>query len=270
MSPVSARVHPTALVDPAATLGADVVVGPFCVIGPRVVIGDGSVLHSHVVVDGDTTIGARARIFPFASVGHAPQDLKYRGEASRLVVGDDVTIRENATLNPGTEGGGLLTSVGNRCAILAGAHVAHDCRVGDGVILVNNAMLAGHCVIGDHAIIGGGSGLHQFVRVGAHAFVGGLSGVENDVIPYGSVIGNRAHLGGLNIVGLKRRGFDREQIHTLRRAYRMLFANEGTLMERVEDVAAEFADAPHVLEIVDFIRAGTDRAVCMPRNGREA
>ncbi|HEX2727372.1 MAG TPA: acyl-[acyl-carrier-protein]--UDP-N-acetylglucosamine O-acyltransferase, partial [Beijerinckiaceae bacterium] len=161
--------------------------------------------------------------------------------------------------------GTMATIVGDRCFFLANSHVAHDCRVGSNVVLTNNVMLTGHCKIGDFAIIGGGAGIHQFVRVGPHAFIGGLSGVENDVIPYGMVLGNRAHLAGLNIVGLRRRGFSREQIHDLRRAYRLLFANEGTLAERVEDVAEEFAKHPIVHEILDFIRDGNDRAICTPR-----
>jgi UDP-N-acetylglucosamine acyltransferase len=170
-------------------------------------------------------------------------------------------------MNPGTAGGGGITEVGDHGLFLTQSHVAHDCKIGSHVIFSNNVMMAGHCNVGDYAILSGGAGIHQFVRIGAHAFVGGLSGVENDVIPYGMALGNRAHLAGLNIIGLKRRGFDREQIHALRRAYRLLFANEGTLQERLEDVAQEFHDHPQVQEVVDFIRAGADRAICTPRNG---
>ena len=180
-------------------------------------------LVSHVSLAGDTTVGARTRDFPFASIGHPPQDLKYRGEPVRLVIGEDCTIREGVTMNPGTAGGGSETIVGAALVFLANAHVAHDCRIGKGVILSNNVMLGGHCQIGDFAIIGGGAAAHQFVRIGAHAFVGGLAGVENDVIPFGIALGNRAALAGLNVVGLKRRGFSHEAIHELRRAYKMLF-----------------------------------------------
>ena len=259
------EIHPTAVIDPAAEIGAGVTIGPYCVIGPNVKLGEAVVLQSHVVVDGNTEIGARTKIYPFASVGTPPQDLKFRGEPSRLVVGSDTVIREHVTMNPGTEGGGMLTSVGDRCLFMVGAHVAHDCRVGNDVILANNATLAGHVSIGDFAILGGLCALHQWVRVGAHAFVGGMSGVENDVIPFGSVIGNRAHLGGLNIVGLKRQGFPREQIHALRKAYRMLFADEGTLLERVDDVDRTFSDEPLVQTIIDFIREAADRSLCTPR-----
>lgn len=258
-------IHPTAIIEDGATLGEDVRIGPFCVVGPHVVLGEGSTLVSHVALSGHTTIGPRATIFPFASVGHPPQDLKFKGEVSTLAIGADCTIREGVTINPGTEGGGLKTIIGDRCAILANAHVGHDCRIGNNVVIVNNVMVAGHVTIGDFAILAGGSAVIQFARVGQHAFVGGLSGLENDLIPYGLAMGNRAHLAGLNLVGLKRRGFDRGTIHDLRRAYRLLFAQEGTLKERVEDVAAEFAGHPVVHEILDFLREGGDRAICVPR-----
>jgi UDP-N-acetylglucosamine acyltransferase len=173
-------------------------------------------------------------------------------------------------MHTGTAHGTMKTTVGDRCFFLAYCHVAHDCRVGNNVVMTNSAMIAGHCKIGDFAIIGGGAGLHQFVRVGPHAFIGGLSAVENDVIPYGMVLGNRAYLAGLNIIGLRRRGFSREDIHDLRRAYRLLFANEGTLAERVEDVAEEFAKHPVVHEILDFIRSGSDRSICTPREAVSA
>ena len=265
----SGSIHPSAIVATGARLGRGCDIGPFCVIGANAELGDGCMLHSHVVIAGDTRIGARSKIFPFASVGHMPQDLKYRGEASRLTIGDDCTIREGVTINPGTQHGGLLTTIGDRCTLLANVHVAHDCNVGNDVILVNNVMLAGHCQIGDFAILGGGSALHQFVRVGAHAMIGGLAGVENDVIPYGMALGNRASLAGLNLIGLRRRNFSREAIHDLRRAYRLLFAIEGTLKERVEDVAAEFAAHEQVHEILDFLRIGGDRAICMPREAKD-
>jgi UDP-N-acetylglucosamine acyltransferase len=262
-------IHASACVEPGAQLGEGVEIGPFCHIGPNVVLGDGVRLISHVSIAGVTNIGARTRIFPFASIGHEPQDLKYRGEPVCLRIGEDCIIREGVTMNPGTAGGGSQTIVGARCAFLANAHVAHDCKLGDDIILSNNVMLAGHCQIGDFAILSGGAAAHQFVRIGAHAFVGGLAGVENDVIPYGIALGNRAALAGLNIVGLKRRGFSRESIHDLRRAYRALFAPEGTLKERLEDVAAEFASHAEVQQILDFLREGGERAVCTPRAGKE-
>jgi UDP-N-acetylglucosamine acyltransferase len=262
-------IHASAIVEPGAKLGSGVSIGPYCHIGSEVELGEGVALVSHVSISGTTTIGARTRIYPFASIGHPPQDLKYRGERVRLIVGEDCVIREGVTMNPGTAGGGFETAVGARCVFLAHAHVAHDCKLGNDVLLSNNVMLAGHCQIGDFAIFSGGSGAHQYVRIGAHAFIGGLTGVENDLIPYGLAIGNRAILAGLNIVGLKRRGFSREAIHDLRRAYRALFAPEGTLKERVEDVSTEFAHNEQVLQILDFLREGGDRAICVPRVGRE-
>ncbi len=263
-------IHPAAVVEKGARLGEGVTVGPFCHVGAHVELADGVELVSHVAVAGRTQIGARTRIFPFASIGHQPQDLKYHGESSTLSIGADCLIREGVTMNPGTEGGGMMTSVGERCTFLANSHVAHDCRMGDDVILSNNVMLAGHTRVGHFVILGGGSAVHQFVRIGDHAFIGGLAGVENDVIPYGMALGNRAYLAGLNLVGLKRRGFSREAIHDLRRAYRLLFAAEGTLKERVEDVAEEFATHPQVHEILDFIRDGNDRAIVTPREVKDA
>ena len=264
-----AVIHPTAIIAEGATLADDIEIGPYCVIGSDVTIGTGGKLHSHVVVDGKTTIGTNVEIFPFAAVGLQPQDLKFEGEDVGCVIGDFVNIREYVTINPGTKGGGGITRIGNHCHLMVGAHIAHDCVVGDHVILVNHATLAGHVEVGDHAIIAGMSAVIQFARVGEHSFVGGMSGLENDLIPFGSAIGNRAHLGGLNIVGLKRRGFSREQIHNLRHAYRLLFADEGTLSERVADVAEMFADDENVMKIIDFIRKDTKKALCTPRSQKD-
>jgi UDP-N-acetylglucosamine acyltransferase len=258
------EVHPTAIVESGARLGEGVRIGPFCLVGKDVALADGVELVSHVAVAGRTSIGAGTRVFPFASIGHQPQDLKYKGEPSTLEVGSDCLIREGVTMNPGTDGGGMKTVIGNSCAFLANSHVGHDCQIGSNVIFSNNVMLAGHVSVGDFAILGGGAAVIQFSRVGAHAFLGGMSGLENDLIPYGMALGNRAHLSGLNIIGLQRRGFSREDIHALRRAYRLLFADEGTLMERLDDVEKEFSGHTIVKEIVDFIRAGGKRSLCVP------
>lgn len=257
-------IHPTALVANGAELGADVKIGPYCIVGDFVKLSDGVELISHVVVEGITRVGTNTRIFPFASIGHQPQDLKYAGEPSELTIGCNNVIREHVTMNPGTKGGGLLTNVGNNCLFMMGAHVAHDCNIKDNVILVNNATLGGHVEIDEWAIIGGLSAVHQFVRIGKHSMIGGMSGIENDVIPYGSVIGNRARLQGLNVVGLKRRNFDRETIHGMRSAYRLMFAPEGTLAERLDDVAELMGDIEPVMEIVNFIRADSSRSICQP------
>jgi UDP-N-acetylglucosamine acyltransferase len=232
-----------------------------------VVLRDGVELISHAVVTGRTTVGASTRIFPFASIGHAPQDRKYAGEASILEIGADCILREGVTINPGTAHGRMATNIGDRCMLLAQAHVAHDCRLGNDVLLANNVMLAGHVVIEDHAILGGGAAVQQFVRIGAHAFLGGLSGLESDLIPFGFAFGNRARLTGLNLVGLRRRGFSRAAIDALRDAYRHLFAAGGTLRERAEEIARGSA-GEEVDQLVHFIRQG-DRGFCLPRNGAE-
>jgi UDP-N-acetylglucosamine acyltransferase len=265
-----AQIHPSAIVEAGAKIGRDVKIGPFSIVGADVVLGDGCELISHVVITGRTTVGPRSKFYPFSSIGHQPQDLKFKGEPSTLKIGADCQIREGVTMNPGTAGGGLETVVGDRCAFLANSHVGHDCRVGNDVIFSNNVMLAGHCTVGDFVIIGGGAAVIQFARVGAHSFVGGMSGLENDLIPYGMAIGNRAHLSGLNIIGLKRRGFAQSDVHSLRRAYRMLFANEGTLAERVEDVANEYKGNAIVEEIIAFIRVGGKRSLCTPRDGTDS
>ena len=258
-------VHPTAIVDRKARLGEGVSIGPYCVVGGDAALGDGCKLVSHVVVDGRTDIGSDTQIFPFASIGHAPQDQKYKGEPSTLRIGANNVIREHVTINPGTLGGGMVTCVGDECLLMVGAHVAHDCTVGNHVIMANNATLAGHVAVEDYAIIGGLSAVHQFCRIGKHAMVGGMSGVECDVIPYGSVVGDRARLSGLNIVGLKRRGFSRTDISALRRAYRLMFAEEGTMAERLEDVVEAYSNQEAVMEIVNFIRSDSNRAICQPR-----
>ncbi|MBV8492269.1 MAG: acyl-ACP--UDP-N-acetylglucosamine O-acyltransferase [Alphaproteobacteria bacterium] len=259
------QIHPTAIVAPGATLAEDVVIGPYCVVGDEVVLGRGVRLIAHVVVDGRTRIGERTRIFPFASIGLEPQDLKYRGERSTLEVGRHNTIREHVTMNPGTEGGGMVTRVGDHGLFMVGAHVAHDCQIGDHVIMANNATLAGHVVVGDYALLGGLSAVHQFVRIGPHAMIGGMSGVERDVIPYGQVMGDRARLSGLNIIGMQRRGFSREEIQALRSAYQFLFSADGTFNDRVNEIAERFGGIGPVDDIVAFIRADSARAICQPK-----
>ncbi|MEZ5825010.1 MAG: acyl-ACP--UDP-N-acetylglucosamine O-acyltransferase [Geminicoccaceae bacterium] len=263
-----ASIHPTAIIDGRADIGSDVTIGPYCVIGGDVCIADGCELLSHVVVDGHTRIGERCRIHSFAVVGQTPQDMKYAGEASELIVGARTVIREHATLHPGTECGGMVTRVGHDCLLMATTHVAHDCEVGNHVVMANNATLGGHVRVGDHAVLGGLSAVHQHVRIGPHAMIGGMSGVERDVIPYGSVMGNRAHLSGLNTVGMKRRGVGHDEILVMRQAYRMLFESEGTFADRLAEVAELFADSERVTEIVRFIREATQRSICTPERSR--
>ena len=258
-------IHPTAIIEDGAAIGPDVRIGPFCVIGGEVELAEGVDLISHVAVAGRTKIGARTRVWPFASVGHQPQDLKFKGEPSRLEIGAECMIREHVTLNPGTEGGGMLTSIGDRCLLMMGSHVGHDCRVGSNVIMANNATLGGHVQVGDFALLGGLCAVHQFVRIGTQAVVGGMTGVEKDVIPFGSALGDRASLGGLNLIGLKRRGFDRETIHALRNAYRELFEGDGSLIDRAREIGAKFPDIEPVQQIVAFIEADSSRSFCTPR-----
>lgn len=258
------QIHPTAIVSPGAQLGQDVEIGAFCTIGPQVQLSDGVRLVSHVVVEGATQIGASTTIHPFAVLGGAPQHLAHKGEDTRLVIGERNIIREHVTMHTGTVGGGGVTTVGSDSLYMVGAHVAHDCVVGDRVTFANNATLGGHVVIGDFVFMGGLCAVHQFTRIGRYSFVGGGGVVTKDIIPYGSVWGNHAHLEGLNLVGLKRRGFTREAINALRAAYRLLFADEGTFQERLDDVAEAHAGTPEVMEIVDFIRAEANRPLCLP------
>lgn len=260
------NIHQTAIIEDGATLGADVKIGPYCVVGGNVHLDDGVELVSHVAVAGHTTVGEGTKIWPFSSIGHQPQDLKFAGEVSYLEIGRNNRIREHVTMNPGTSGGGLHTRVGDSGLFMVGTHVGHDCQIGDNVILANNATIAGHVMIGDFAILGGVSAVHQFVRIGAHSMVGGMTGVEKDVIPFGSVIGNRAELGGLNIIGMRRRGFDKSTLQTVREAYRAIFVGEGSLHTRAEVVAKSYADVAAVREITDFILADTSRHFCTPRD----
>ncbi len=260
-------VHPTALIEPGAALAATTKIGPFCHVGRHVQLGENVELISHVVVAGRTTIGDGTRIFPFASIGHQPQDLKYKGEESRLVIGRNNVIREQVTMNPGTEGGGMLTKIGDGCLFMVGVHVAHDCLIGNEVIMANNATLAGHVKVGDFAVFGGLSAAHQFVRVGAYAMVGGVTGVERDVIPYGSVVGDRARLSGLNVVGMQRRGFTREEIQGLRSAYQALFESEsGTFAERVVEATTRFAGIRPVDDVLRFIKEESSRGLVQPKS----
>lgn len=257
-----ADVHSTAQVAPGARLAAGVRVGPYSVIGADVVIGEGAEIASHAVIDGHTTLGPGVRVMPFATIGLPPQDVKYRGEPTRVEIGPRTLVREHATIHRGSVGGGL-TRIGADCMIMCVAHVAHDCELGDGVIVANNVMFGGHAKVGDNAYIGGGAAIHQFVRIGRNAAVGGMSGVEGDVIPFGLVMGNRARLAGLNLVGLKRRGFARADINALRAAFRLLFRDDnGTFALRVAEAARRHATDVLVQEVIGFMRAGGRRPLC--------
>ncbi len=257
-------VHPTAVVEAGAVIGADVGIGPYALVGAEVQIGDGADIGGHAVLTGRTRIGAGVRIFPFASVGSEPQDLKYEGEASALEIGPRTVVREHAQLNTGTAGGGMLTRVGADCLIMAGAHVAHDCHLGDRVVLANNVLLGGHCLVEDGAVLGGGAAIHQYVRIGRFAMIGGLSGVEQDVLPFTTAVGNRARLTGLNLVGLRRRGIGRETVRNLREAFDLLSGGEGTMAERVAALADRFPGDKALEALLDFARAPSSRGFCPP------
>lgn len=257
------RVHPSAIIEEGAQLGEGCVIGPFCVVGPQVVLGDRVELKSHVVVTGNTRIGEDTVIFPFAVIGEVPQDLKFQGEDSQLVIGARNRIREHVTMNPGTKGGGGITRIGEDGLFMAGCHIAHDANVGDRVIVVNNAAVAGHCVLEDDVIIGGLSGIHQWVRVGRGAIIGALTMVTNDVIPYGLVQAPRGELDGLNLVGLKRRGVPRADITALRAAFQMLAQGEGTFQDRARRLGEE-TESAYVREIVDFVMGQSDRSFLTP------
>jgi len=258
-------IDPRAIASPKAKIGDNVRIGPFCTVGDHVVLQDGVVLHSHVVLEGRTRVGAGTQIFPFASIGHPPQDMKYRGEASELLIGEANTIREYVTMNPGTAGGGMVTRVGSGGLFMMGAHVAHDCQVGDRVVMANNATLAGHVIVEDDAIIGGLAAIHQHVRIGRRAMVGGMSGVEHDVVPYSLVMGERARLTGINVVGMKRAGFSRDEIQGLQVVYDTVFADGSTLAERLSELEHRFPSASPARDVLAFLRRESARALCKPK-----
>lgn len=261
---IPAVISPAAIVAPGAVIGEGVQIGPWCSIGPEVVIEAGATLVSHVVVDGRTRIGAGAQLFPFCTVGLAPQDLKYKGEPTRCEIGARTVIRENVTVHRGTATGIGITRVGSDCLLMANAHVAHDCVIGDQVIIVNNVVMGGHVEIGDHARIMGSAALHQFVRIGRAAMVGGVCGVEADVIPYGSVMGNRARLVGLHWIWLKRNGVPAAEMHRLRRAFRTLYPRgeqTGVFGQRLAEMRAEFGGDPRVADILAFIDTPSQRGL---------
>jgi UDP-N-acetylglucosamine acyltransferase len=264
------EIHPTAVVADGARLGANVKIGPYSIVGAEVVLGDDVDLEAHVVASGRTEIGAGTHVHPFAVIGGEPQDISYKGEPTSVVIGKNCLIREHATVHRGTAKGRGVTRVGDNVFMMLGAHVGHDCIVGDNALLINNATLGGHVEVGEYAILGGLSAVQQRCRIGAYAFIGGVSGVTTDVIPYAIALGERARLAGLNVVGLKRRGFDRKTMHALRAAYQSIFFGKGSRSERLDHAAGEFADVEAVQNIVSFIRQSGDHALCLPRKRSSA
>jgi len=258
-------IHPSSVIEPGAVIGPDCRIGPFCHIGPNVRLEQGVVLHSHVVIAGHTRIGAETQIWPFASIGHQPQDLKFSGEITTLEIGARCMIRESVSMNPGTQGGGGVTIIGDDCLFMLGSHVGHDCKVGDRVILANNAALAGHVELGDDVVIGGLSGVHQFCRIGRGAMIGAVVMVTADVVPFATVMTDRPDVAGLNLVGLRRRGMNKAEINGLRAAFDDLFSGPGNLRERIEPLAQVYADNRLVAEMLDFLRADSKRSFLTPR-----
>jgi len=255
----TAQVHPSAIIEDGCVIGDDCNIGPYCILRSTVSLGSGVELRAHVNIAGNTSIGDGTRIFPFASIGEDPQDLKYAGEPVKLVIGANNTIREHVTMNPGTSGGGSVTRVGDNNLFMMGSHVAHDCTLGSDIVVANNVALAGHVQVGDRVVIGGLAGIHQFCRIGEGAMIGALAMVVADVIPYGTAMGDRASLAGLNLIGLKRRGAAKSDLHGLRAAFKDLFEGGGTLQERAEMLAESDQDNHLVSTITDFISL-----VCCP------
>jgi UDP-N-acetylglucosamine acyltransferase len=256
-------IHKTAIVDPKAKISANVNIGPYSIIGPNVEIGEHTVINSHVSIAGHTKIGKKNKIYPFSSIGNNPQDLKYNGEKSYLEIGDSNTIREYVSINPGTDGGGGLTKIGNNCLFMVSSHVAHDCVIGDNVVAVNNVAIGGHVQIDDNAIIGGNSAIHQYIRIGKFAMIGGICAVIRDVIPYGLVHGNRSVLQGINLIGLRRNNIPNQEIALLSKAYKEIFKSEN-LSENLKNLSEEFKENDLVIEILKFIQKDKKRPICTP------
>ncbi len=261
---MTTKIHPTAIVDSRAQLGQGVEIGPFSMVGPDVTLGDNVRLLSHAIVEGVTEVGEGCVLHPFACLGGAPQHSGHKGEPTRVVVGARNVFREHVTVHAGTAVGRGVTTIGDDGLFMVSVHIGHDCIIGDKVIAAPSVAVGGHVTVNDFVFLGGLAAIHQFTRIGRYAFIGGGGIVTKDVIPYGSVWGNHAHLEGLNLIGLKRRGFTREQIATLRSAYRLLFADEGTFQERLDDVAESYAHVPEILEVIEFIRVDATRPLCLP------
>ena len=256
-------IHKTAVIDKNARIDTNVEIGPYCVIGPNVEIGQDTKIQSHVSITGRTKIGKNNKVYPFASIGNDPQDLKYKGEKTELVIGDGNTIREYTTINTGTVGGGGLTKIGDNSLLMIGVHIAHDCLIGDNVVIANSAAIAGHAEIGDQVIIGGNCGVQQFTRIGKMAMIGGMTGVSRDVIPYGVSLGNRNYLDGINIIGLRRKKISNKDIICLSDAYKEIFKTES-LNENLSKLNGNFKDNIFVQEIIDFINKDKKRPICTP------
>ena len=258
-------IHKTSEIDKKAKISKNVKIGPFCYVGPRVELNDNVELISNVHIEGDTRVGSGTKIFPFSSIGTQPQDLKYKGEKNSLTIGENNLIREYVTINPGTEGGGSKTEIGNNCLFMISSHIAHDCKIGNNVIIANNVPLGGHVTIEDSVVIGGNSAVQQFTRIGRLAMIGGMTGVLKDVIPFGLSIGNRNYLQGLNLIGLRRHKYDNRKIIGLDKAYKDIFSSKN-LHENLSKINGEFKDNELVSEVIKFIEKDKKRPICSPQN----
>ena len=256
-------IHKTAIIDKKAKVSSSANIGPYSVIGPNVEIGENTIIHSHVNISGNTKIGSGNKIYPFASIGNDPQDLKYNGEETKLIIGNNNKIREYVTINPGTVGGGGLTKIGDNCLFMISSHIAHDCHVGNNVIIANNVPLGGHVIIEDNVVIGGNSAVQQFVRIGKLAMIGGMTGVLHDVIPYGLSIGNRNYLQGLNLIGLRRTDIENKEILGLTEAYKEIFATKN-LTDNLNKLNGAFKENPLVKDVIEFITRDKKRSICTP------
>ena len=258
-------IHNSSIIDKKAEISNKVKIGPFCNVGPNVKLKDGVELISNVHIEGNTEIGRGTKIFPFASIGTQPQDLKFKGEKNNLIIGENNLIREYVTINPGTEGGGSTTTIGNNCLFMISSHIAHDCKIGNNVIIANNVPLGGHVTIEDSVVIGGNSAVQQFTRIGRLAMIGGMTGVLKDVIPFGLSIGNRNFLQGLNLIGLRRHKYDNQKIMGLDRAYKEIFSSKN-LHENLSKINGEYKDNELVGEVIKFIEKDKKRPICSPEN----
>ena len=258
-------IHKTSEIDKKAKISKNVKIGPFCYVGPGVELNDNVELISNVHIEGDTRVGSGTKIFPFSSIGTQPQDLKYKGEKNSLTIGENNLIREYVTINPGTEGGGSKTEIGNNCLFMISSHIAHDCKIGNNVIIANNVPLGGHVTIEDSVVIGGNSAVQQFTRIGRLAMIGGMTGVLKDVIPFGLSIGNRNYLQGLNLIGLRRHKYDNQKIIGLDKAYKDIFASKN-LHDNLSKINGEFKDNELVSEVIKFIEKDKKRPICSPQN----
>ena len=258
-------IHNSSIIEKSAKIGKDVKIGPFCYIGPKVQISDGVELVSNIHIEGKTRVGKETKIFPFASIGTAPQDLKYKGENNSLEIGENNTIREYVTINPGTEGGGGKTIIGNNCLFMISSHVAHDCKIGNDVVIANNVPLGGHVIVEDSVVIGGNSAVQQFTRIGRLAMIGGMTGVLKDVIPFGLSFGNRNYLRGVNLIGLKRKKYENKEIMELDSAFKKIFSSRN-LHKNLSKINGEYKGNNLVKEVINFISKDKKRPICTPNS----